>query len=274
MTTETVVPMHDLQEAVHGDGFDYLSGSPHLRHAYLNKWMRDTLNAVVTELADRLGRPPRVIEVGAGHGGFTETMVSAGAEVVVTEMSGPSARSIAARFRHNPRVQVHHDLDGRLDVHGEVDLVVYMAVLHHIPDYLASLEEAVRIVAPGGAIVSFQDPLYYPRQSRTSVALSRAATLAWRVTEGELARGFRTLGRRLRGVYDESSPSDMSEYHVGRDGVDEEAIALLLGRSFADVDVHRYFSTQGGWVQTLGERVLRPNTFVVVATGRRCAPSR
>jgi SAM-dependent methyltransferase len=269
MTTETVVPMHDLQEAVHGDGFDYLSGSPHLRHAYLNKWMRDTLNAVVTELADRLGRPPRVIEVGAGHGGFTETMVSAGAEVVVTEMSGPSARSIAARFRHNPQVTVHHDLDGRLDVHGEVDLVVYMAVLHHIPDYLASLEEAVRIVAPGGAIVSFQDPLYYPRQSRTSVALSRAATLAWRVTEGELARGFRTLGRRLRGVYDESSPSDMSEYHVVRDGVDEDAIALLLGRAFADVDVHRYFSTQGGWVQTVGQRVLRPNTFGVVATGRR-----
>ena len=269
MTTDIAVPMHDLQEAVHGDGFDYITGSPHLRHAYLNSWMRDTLNAVVAALGDRRGRAPRVIEVGAGHGGFTETLVAAGADVVVTEMSGPSAALLRDRFRHNPHVSVHHDLEGRLDVHGEVDLVVYMSVLHHIPDYLASLDEASRIVAPGGAVVSFQDPLYYPRQPRSAVALSRAATLAWRVTEGELGRGFRTLSRRVRGVYDESIPSDMSEYHVVRDGVDEKAVADLLDLHFDTVDVHPYFSTQGGWVQEVGRRLLRPNTFGVVATDRR-----
>ena len=77
------------------------------------------------------------------------------------------------------------------------------------------------------------------------------------------------MSRRLRGVYDESIPSDMSEYHVVRDGVDEQASPPSSTCHFDTVDVHPYFSTQGGWVQEVGRRLLRPNTFGVVATDRR-----
>jgi SAM-dependent methyltransferase len=261
--------MHDLQEAVHGDGHDYITGSPHLQHAHLNAWMRAVLNEVVNDLADRAGRAPRVLEVGAGHGPFTETLVSAGAEVVVTEMSAPSAALLRERFRHSAAVSVRHDPDGNLDGVGPVDLVVYMSVLHHIPDYLASLTAAARTLRPGGAIVTFQDPLWYPRRPRSSVVISRAVQLAWRLSQGELARGLATQVRRVLGVYDETSPSDMSEYHVVRDGVDEQAIAALLGGLFDRVEVLPYWSSQAAWAQALGARFGAPNTFGVVATGRR-----
>ncbi len=261
--------MHDLQEAVHGDGHDYITGSPHLQHAHLNAWMRGVLNQVVNDLADQAGRAPRVLEVGAGHGPFTETLVAAGAEVVVTEMSAPSAAHLRERFRHTDAVSVRHDPDGSLDAAGPVDLVVYMSVLHHIPDYVASLSGAADALRPGGAIVSFQDPLWYPRRPRTAVALSRAAEIAWRLSQGDLARGVRTQVRRALGVYDETNPSDMSEYHCVRDGVDEQAIAALLDERFDRVDVLPYWSTQAAWAQALGARWASANTFGVVATGRR-----
>jgi 2-polyprenyl-3-methyl-5-hydroxy-6-metoxy-1,4-benzoquinol methylase len=261
--------MHALQESAHGLDHDYVTGSPHLQHARLNGWMRDTLNGVVAALADRSAARPRVLEVGAGHGPFTETLLAAGAEVVVTEMSAPSAEHLRARFRHNPLVQVVHDRDGDLTGPPDVDLVVFMSVLHHIPDYLAALRAAADRVRPGGALVSFQDPLRYSTQSRRSRAVAKAATLAWRVGQGDVTRGVRTQVRRLRGVYDTSNPSDMSEYHCVRDGVDSAAVAALLAERFGTVSLHPYWSTQATWAQSLGARLAPANTFGVVALDRR-----
>jgi SAM-dependent methyltransferase len=257
------------QETAHGADHDYILGSPHLQHARLNAWMRDTLNRVVAELADAHGRAPCVLEVGAGHGPFTETLVAAGADVVVTEMSAASAALLEHRFRANPRVTVNHDPHGHLAGHLDVDLVVYMSVLHHIPDYLASLAEAAEVVRPGGAIVSFQDPMWYPRRSRASLVTDRAARLAWRVFQGEIRRGVATQFRRARGIYDETNPSDMSEYHCVRDGVDERAIVELLDQQFADVALLPYWSTPSAWGQGIGARWAGPNTFGIVATAKR-----
>jgi SAM-dependent methyltransferase len=262
------VTMAALQEAAHGADHDYISGSPHLQHARLNARIRATLTASLNELTERLGRRPRVLEVGAGHGTFTETILATGAEVVVTEMSAPSAATLDARFRHNPSVEVVHDPDGDFTAVGEVDAVVYTAVLHHIPDYLANIDAAVTHIREGGALLAFQDPLYYPRLPRRTLLASLVAFYSWRLGQGDYRRGVATIGRRLRGHYDESQVSDMSEYHVVRQGVDEQAIADRLRGDFADVEIQRYWSTPSSLAQTVGDRLRTPNTFAVLAHRR------
>src|SRR5690349_18586542 len=99
------------QEQFYAEGHDYAEGSPHIRHHALRTRIVDTLQGVVGELLDARGAC-RVLEVGAGHGTFTDHLVALGADVVVTEMSAPSAARLRARFRHNPRVQVQLDPDG------------------------------------------------------------------------------------------------------------------------------------------------------------------
>lgn len=259
--------MHGFQESGHGPGHDYERGSPHLKHVELRDWIVSTVVDTVRSVA-RDGRVPRVLEVGAGHGSLTEHLVAAGAEVVVTEMSVHSAEALRERFVGVDAVSVVHDPDGELAGAGDVDAVVYLSVLHHIPDYLDAVSKAADLVRAGGALVSFQDPLWYPRQRRTSLIAAKVVYLAWRLAQGELVRGAATTVRRLRGVYDESSPSDMVEYHVVRQGVDDEALERLLGERFADVRVHPYWSTQSSWGQRLGRRLIAPNTFGLVATGR------
>ncbi|MGH3870145.1 MAG: class I SAM-dependent methyltransferase [Pseudonocardiaceae bacterium] len=260
--------MADLQQSGHGEGHDYAAGSPHIRHHALRNTVVTTLQDVVGEVLDARGTC-RVLEVGAGHGVFTDHLAAMGAQVEVTEMSAPSAQVLQERFRHNDQVQVTLDPDGGAAGRaGPVDVVVCLSVLHHIPDYLSAVRSYVGQITPGGAFVSFQDPLWYARRSRLSRLVERAAYLGWRLPQGEFRRGLATTGRRLQGELDETKISDMVEYHVVRDGVDEVALQELLRPHFAAVQLVTYWSTQADWMQAVGSRVGPQTTFGLIARHR------
>ena len=258
------------QEEFYSADRDYAVGSPHIRHHDLRCRIVGAIQDVVREQLDRHGRC-RVLEVGAGHGTFTEHLVATGAEVVVTEVSEPSSRTLRQRFRHNDRVEVRYDRSGGGSGGGPFDVVVCLSVLHHIPDYLAAVRGHVAQLAPGGTFVSFQDPLLYARRSRPSLLFERSLYLLWRCTQGELRRGLGACLRRAGGRFDESEPSDMVEYHVVRDGVDEQALRALLAATFDRVELVTYWSAQAGWAQRAG-RFAAPTTFGLVARGRRVDP--
>ena len=257
------------QDTSHSESHDYEKGSPHLRHDTLRTMVEQRLIALVTDSLRRSGRC-RVLEVGAGHGTFTHCLVDAGAAVTVTETSSASAEHLRRRFADSGQVDVHFDETGEAILHSDDqwDVAVMTSVLHHIPDYLPFLSKLSTLVSEGGAILTVQDPLYYPRMSRTAHVADRAAYFAWRVFQGNFGRGLATRFRRLRGVYRDSEPSDLVEYHVVRDGVDEEAIARTLRVPFNDVEIFRYWSTQAPLLQRAGDRTRFVTTFGVEATGR------
>jgi len=271
MSTDTTPAMAALQQAEHGQGHDYAKGSPHLLHHAIRDRIVRRIHGLVGEVIDRQGRC-RVVEVGAGHGAFTDHLLAAGAEVEVTEMSAPSAEFLAHRYRHNPRVRVVHDVTGEAAHQGgPVDVVVCISVLHHIPDYLDSVARLTGRITQGGFFLSFQDPLWYPRRSALSLGADRAAYFWWRAGQGELRRGLATRMRRLRGAHDASNPADMVEYHVVRKGLDEEALRKLLLRSFASVETEQYWSTQSPTLQAVGERYGPRTSFGIVARDRKPA---
>src|SRR4051794_26288516 len=105
------VPMSKLQETDYGAGRDYAYGSPHLTHPQLTARIEGQLRSLVGELVAVHGKC-RVVEVGAGHGTFTETLLAAGATVAVTEMSAPSAAVLAEKFADDPACTVVHDPEG------------------------------------------------------------------------------------------------------------------------------------------------------------------
>ncbi len=260
--------MGELQEREHGTGHDYAKGSPHIRHHTIRDRLVTGLHTLVQEVIDRNGQC-RVLELGAGHGTFTDHLLAAGAHVTVTEMSEPSVRFLEHRYRRNPNVTVVHDQDGTAACQvGVVDAVVCVSVLHHIPDYLGTVKQLVENIAPGGAFISAQDPLWYSRRSRMSMNLDRNAYFLWRLGQGQFRRGLSTRLRRMRGIYDEANEADMVEYHVVRDGVDEEALENLLTSAFEKVELQRYWSTQSGLLQAVGERFFPPTTFNLVAGHR------
>jgi len=148
-------------------------------------------------------------------------------------------------------------------------VILCISVLHHIPDYLGCVKRLTDVVAPGGDLISFQDPMWYSRRRRLNMASQWGAYFAWRVFQGDLVRGLRTRGRHLRGIRDERLESDMVEYHVVRQGVDELALQGLLAETFDSVSLVTYWSTQSPALQELGDTLGLRSTFGLVATGRR-----
>jgi SAM-dependent methyltransferase len=268
--------MTNLQESAYPEDFDYAPGSPHLKHRALRARVDRSLTLEV-EAIRAMGGRCRTLEIGAGHGSFTTVLRNAGADVTVTEMSGPSAGHLARKFSGDPSVRVIHDPDGTWvnETADRFDLVVAISVLHHIPDYLAAIARYAEITDTEGSFISWQDPMWYSRLSRGPRTASQAAYFAWRLGQGNLQRGLKTRIRRARGLLDEKEVSDMSEYHVVRQGVDEEAVAAVLRSGYSRVTVTPYWSTQSRVMQGIGEDLGIATTFSVVAQDRSVpTPSR
>jgi len=258
-----------IQESGHPAGHDYRVGSPHLAHWHLYQRLLGELREVLDSLRAR-GVSWSVLDVGAGHGSFTEPLLAYGCVVTATEMSTPSFETIRARYGGNDRFTAVLDADGSFRTLDDrtYGLALFASVLHHIPDYRAAIDAAAARVVRGGAIVTLQDPLWYPTLSWGDSFVSRLAYLWWRLGQGNYRRGIGSRWRRARGVYDETNPSDMVEYHVVRQGVDQDVVRDVLASKFKEIRLIRYWSTQSRFWQRVGERVGATNTFASVATDR------
>jgi glycosyltransferase involved in cell wall biosynthesis/SAM-dependent methyltransferase len=258
----------NFQESFYNAEINYREGSPHLAHPVLYERLVRVLREQIASVA-AAKLPLDVIEIGAGHGGFTEPMLAAGCRVTALEMSQASVSRLNSLFAENPLFGCLYNPDGTLDsLADEYSVAACVSVLHHIPDYMAALRDLTDRIRAGGSLVVLQEPLWYPRTRSVALRLNRFGYLSWRVRQGSLRRGMATELRRVRGYYDESNPSDMVEYHIVRQGVDEQAISDLLLSRFKEVRIIPYWSNQSEMVQQVGQRFALENTFGVVASGR------
>jgi len=254
------------QEAYYHSGIDYRRGSPHLAQLGLNDRLVEVLRGTVQRLAAQ-GLPLRVLEIGAGHGGFTMQALALGCDVTAIDMSRDSVEELKRRFGTNRKLHARYVPDGELrDVDGDYTLLMCVSVLHHIPDYITFLRGASQRIVRGGALLTLQDPVWYSRH-RAAHRAERAAYFAWRLGQGNTKAGLQTRLRRMRGAFDEANPRDMVEYHVIRNGVDEEAVLTFAREAFGEATLIPYWSSQLGVAQRLGERVGLHNTFGIVAHG-------
>ena len=85
------------------------------------------------------------------------------------------------------------------------------------------------------------------------------------MTKGDVWGGLQRRLRRRRGVYLADSMHDNAEYHVTRNGVDQEAIRSILEAAGFRCELVRYFSTQSRLFQPLGTVLGVRNTFAIIA---------
>ncbi len=95
-----------------------------------------------------------MLEVGAGHGTFTELLARKIKRIVASDLSERCAARLRDRFSGDPSVQV---LCGSIDSaapHGPFDSVVLINVLEHIEDDDGALRDiAGSLLKPGGRVV-------------------------------------------------------------------------------------------------------------------------
>lgn len=135
------------------------------------------------EFAPHIGK--RILEVGAGSGTLTERLLSYGPERVVSLEPSPNMYPLLEeRFAGNKSVETHRAYLSELaaSLRGQMDTVVYVNVLEHVPDDAAEMRMALDCLAPGGHALIFVPALpwlfgtadelfgHYRRYTRESLA--------------------------------------------------------------------------------------------------------
>lgn len=122
----------------------------------------------------------RVLEIGAGHGTFTEVLAHDHV-VTATELSSRSVEILQRRFAGNPSVSV---LEGDVEVSRDAspfDTAVMINVLEHIEDDAEALTCLASQLAPGGTVA-----LWVPAHMRLYSEFDRAIGHHRRYTKSSL----------------------------------------------------------------------------------------
>lgn len=246
---------------------DYVDGAPHVKHASL-RTLYGSLLVKVFDRAHTYIKVPKVLDLGAGEGSVTLPFLELGAKVVAVDIS-PSQldalRSRCVKFGENLDTRCQDIYDALTDTSEIYDIIVVNSFLHHVPDYLALIGASAARLSDRGQFFSFQDPLRYDSVSKSTVRFSNLAYFSWRLFKGDIFGGISRRLRRSRGIYFEDSVHDNAEYHVVRNGVDQDAIRGHLESLGFRCEILYYFSTQSRFFQIVGAALGIKNTFAVVA---------
>jgi SAM-dependent methyltransferase len=245
----------------------YVDGAPHVKHPSL-RTLYGELVVRVFDRARETSPEPRVLDLGAGEGSVTLPFLELGGRVTAVDISPSQLEALKRRCaRFGARLETRcldiHDALSSPD--GAYDVVVVNSFLHHVPDYLSMIGRAAALLAPRGQFFSFQDPMRYDGLGSFTRSFGRLAYLSWRVRRGDVWGGLLRRLRRARGVYRPDSVHDNAEYHVTRNGVDQDAVRDFLSARGFECEVVRYFSTQSRLFQPLGELLGLKDTFSVLA---------
>jgi len=119
-----------------------------------NPFEQARLEAVVRDLAAMSGREsPEALDVGAGTGNLSLKLLAAGCRVCAADVSQRSLDRLAQKA--GPGAPVRKQiLEGERLPFGDAsfDIVGTYSVLHHIPDYLLTVSEMLRVLRPGGLL--------------------------------------------------------------------------------------------------------------------------
>ena len=248
----------------------YIDGAPHIKHASL-RMLYGKLVVQVFDFAKQYTKTPKVLDLGAGEGSVTLPFLELGAKVVAIDISSSqldALRGKCERFVDMLEVRCEDINDTLRDKNEKYDIIVVNSFLHHVPDYMGMIREAITVLSPYGQFFSFQDPLRYDSVGTFTTLFSKLAYFSWRVFKGDVIGGLKRRLRRGRGIYLEDSVYDNAEYHVTRNGVDQDAIYGLFKEHDFDCGIVSYFSTQSRFFQPIGTVLGVKNTFAVVAQKR------
>lgn len=248
----------------------YVDGAPHIKHASLRK-LYGELVVQIFDNAVKRNKVPKVLDLGAGEGSVTIPFLELGAKVVAVDISRSQLDGLKAKcedFGEMLEIRCEDISETLKEKSTNYDVIVTNSFLHHVPDYLGMIGEVATILKPHGQFFSFQDPLRYDSVGKGTMVLSNFAYFCWRVSKGDLMGGLKRRLRRSRGIYLEDSVHDNAEYHVTRNGVDQDAIREFFDERGFYCEIVSYFSTQGRLLQPVGAMFNLKNTFAVLAQKR------
>lgn len=121
------------------------------RDLFQRHWWWRARSAVVVEVLRRHAPPggwPGILDVGSGDGLFFDALAEFGSATGIE----PDAALVSRAMRESGRVTVR-PFDATFQPGQQYDLILFLDVLEHLPDPVAALRHARRLLAPGATVL-------------------------------------------------------------------------------------------------------------------------
>ena len=127
------------------------------REAFYKTQGYDSVRAVAFVLSKALPLPGRILEIGTGKGRFLAALLKKVPRVTTVDLDPAEQRfarlNVAFDGLSRKACFVHADAARLPFEAGRFDAVVSLNALHHLENWKAVLEEALRVLTPGGKLV-------------------------------------------------------------------------------------------------------------------------
>lgn len=149
MTSKKISQNKDIHDKVYK--------SYNLKHAEIyNDYEQSRLIHLIQETVELVKKPAqevKVLDVGAGTGNLARKYLDLGCKVTASDVSMKSL-DLLEQLSGSPKTLSKHLIEGdTLDFPDNTfDIVCTYSVLHHIPDYIKTVREMIRVVQPGGIV--------------------------------------------------------------------------------------------------------------------------
>lgn len=205
--------------------------------------------------------PKVALDVGAGTGSVTGELLKRGFKVQAVDISAEMLGMLSAKFvsdvKEGKVVVTVKDADSFLEKTTDIYTVIAISsVLHHLPDYGATLKVLADRLVPGGALVIFHEPT----GGELSGFEERLQKLDWKI-----AWNFLTSKEDSKLFRSKKLNYAMADYHVTH-GFDEEKVKeVLVGAGLRVQVFERYATAKTGLVRFLLTILGKKRTWCMVA---------
>ena len=122
-----------------------------MRSGFFTPEMRD---AAISEAQLEPTTKARYADIGTGTGFVIEGLAKTGAQIVGFDQSADMLKVAEEKFASNANISFRHAEGQKLDAEdNSFDAAFANMYLHHAPDPKAAIQEAARILKPGGKLV-------------------------------------------------------------------------------------------------------------------------
>jgi SAM-dependent methyltransferase len=155
------------------------------------------MRLVVAPMAEAAGRALTIADLGAGNTWMSRRLSLAGHRVVAVDLHTDPTDGLGARvFSEFDFSAVQAEFDRLPIPDGVCDLAIFNGAVHYSTDPAATLREALRVVAPGGAVAVLDTPVYRSADAGREMVAERQEAFRQRygfASDAIDCRGFLTF---------------------------------------------------------------------------------
>lgn len=220
------------------------------------------LNIAITPLPS--SSTHTALDIGCGTGFVSTELLKRGFHVhavdISKEMIGRLETKQTEALSQGRLKTFVQDADRFLDDADSYDLITASSVLHHFPDYAATIQAMAAHLNPGGSLIFFHEP---------SSGSTSFLELFLRRIDWKLSRTLLISPKDLATMKQLNLRYEMADYHVTH-GFDEHRIQEALKATKIEVvTLERYATAQTGFIRTLFRLFFPPRTWSLVARPKK-----